>query len=735
MRRYTIFILTLFAAVILSGCSKETAADRTGNPLTASFRFTAHDAGTGHESSVESIINNLQAFRFRNGMLQESFKDVPVTGDGHANIYFKEYSGRVYFLANTSGIPALGLMEPGVTTLDDFLSVTASDSVMTSDGIVMSGWAELGDKGQTIGVALKRSVARIDLISGFEGVEIKDISIRGIARTGYVTDNGAGVPDNAETADIYMDLSGQAVPETGILAYICDQQAGSEIEVNVNINGAWRILKTTMPAIERNTAYALKIYGNGVLSRVEVSVQGWMDGQGASPDLVMKGLVDTENSIFSDGVRVSENRDTVFLPFTGSRSTLVLSAEAGSEVAVRGSAKGVSVETISTRNLLPVASLSISNSHRYPGTGNEYMYLDIMNGGEFKGRIVLKAESNPVHLEGKIVLDDSGMCDFGTYIDGELGRIVLPAGKSIGVSFPDAESEWIRIDPLEDRSFRILGGWKPNDPLADGRTQQASLVITDTDGSNPETYLIQRRNWGLPVVNINGVWWCRYNLRGNVKSFDDQITVNEDPAAGMDLGEYLSGCTDDEFAGIAGSQYQGGRQDALAMVCDDDGGFRYDGYDTGNSGDFGTIDPTYMAPDGYMIPDYDNFRFFAWGENCNLGYGSNAFNNQLGQRLNYTVVEREITVDGNMYGPVSYYDFVYDGAHLVLTGFGHQYNAQDIASMSILFATYGRPGKSWGIEGYPRQNGGGNWIKFSSQNAQKTRTIRCVKSPVEYIYE
>lgn len=31
--------------------------------------------------------------------------------------------------------------------------------------------------------------------------------------------------------------------------------------------------------------------------------------------------------------------------------------------------------------------------------------------------------------------------------------------------------------------------------------------------------------------------------------------------------------------------------------------------------------------------------------------------------------------------------------------------------------------------------GRGNWFKYTGNNAQKTRTIRCIKTPVEYIYE
>lgn len=66
--------------------------------------------------------------------------------------------------------------------------------------------------------------------------------------------------------------------------------------------------------------------------------------------------------------------------------------------------------------------------------------------------------------------------------------------------------------------LRILGGWKPNDPKADDRTQEGRIIIADADGSNSESYSLRRRNWGLPVVEIDGTWWCKYNLRGSVKS-------------------------------------------------------------------------------------------------------------------------------------------------------------------------------------------------------------------------
>ena len=129
-------------------------------------------------------------------------------------------------------------------------------------------------------------------------------------------------------------------------------------------------------------------------------------------------------------------------------------------------------------------------------------------------------------------------------------------------------------------------------------------------------------------------------------------------------------------------------------------------------------------------------RFYTWGTKCNLAYyNPGAFNNGLGQRLNFNVVERNATFKGLQYGPITFYDFEYGGNHLTLCGLGHQWSETSISSMMILFATYGNSGSTWLIEGYAQSTGKGNWFKYAANNAQKTRTIRCVKTPVEYIYE
>lgn len=93
---------------------------------------------------------------------------------------------------------------------------------------------------------------------------------------------------------------------------------------------------------------------------------------------------------------------------------------------------------------------------------------------------------------------------------------------------------------------------------------------------------------------------------------------------------------------------------------------------------------------------------------------------------------------GHNYGTVAFYEFGHEGSVWVLYGLGHQWNADhgNIARMQILLATAGDKGMSWLMEGYAAADRPGqNWLKFTPQNSIKTRTLRCIKSPVEYIYE
>ena len=734
------YILTVASAglFLLSGCQKEKI--RQDNAADGSLRISIISSGMNYGITTESETNihTLDAYHFENGILSESFNSLQIDEKGVCRLDIKQKNGMLYFLANDANITSRANLTNNVTTLEEFLQLTATADEMTSKSLLMSGHTELDGENASLSVSLKRAVARIDLESAFQDAEVNSITIRDIALTGLVNEGGdKSVLTNIEKTDLTKDFGERPFKnKKESLYYLPEQTAnGHAVEILMAVNGGWHRLKTTLPPLKRNTVYTLKVYGNGANLNVEVLTDNWENGDSSESGLTLKGLVDKENSQLSEGVTVNERGDTVFVPSWNSNFQLTLAAESGAQVSVLGEVEGVTVTPASqSRSLSPIAEFNVSSRQKMPGSKSEYMYLDVYNDQIQTGRVVLVFTPNPVQMSGLIEFDQNGECNFNRYVDGELARLILPEGKTATLRFGEEEAQWMKLTDEGNNTYRLLGGWKPNDPKADGREQVGELIITDKDGSHSETYTIRRLNWGLPVVNVNGTWWCKYNLRGNVKNFNDQILINSDPAKDSSLADYLTSCSDDEFLHILGDQYQAGNPEGLQLTHDDSS-FYYEGYKS-QTNNFGTLSPTVMAPDGYQIPDFDDYRFFTGSTNFNLGYfNPGAFNNGLGQRLNFKVVERNATFQGLQYGPVTFYDFEYEGSHWTICGLGHQWDATSISKMMILLATYGNGGSTWMIEGYSNSEGRGNWFKYTGNNAQKTRTIRCIKTPVEYIYE
>lgn len=734
------YILTLASAglFLLSGCQKEKI--RQDNAADGSLRISIISSGMNYGITTESETNihTLDAYHFENGILSESFNSLQIDEKGVCRLDIKQKNGMLYFLANDANITSHANLTNNVTTLEEFLQLTATADEMTSKSLLMSGHTELDGENASLSVSLKRAVARIDLESAFQDAEVNSITIRDIALTGLVNEGGEkSVLTNIEKTDLTKDFGERPFKnKKESLYYLPEQTAnGHAVEILMAVNGGWHRLKTTLPPLKRNTVYTLKVYGNGANLNVEVLTDNWENGDSSESGLTLKGLVDKENSQLSEGVTVNERGDTVFVPSWNSNFQLTLAAESGAQVSVLGEVEGVTVTPASqSRSLSPIAEFNVSSRQKMPGSKSEYMYLDVYNDQIQTGRVVLVFTPNPVQMSGLIEFDQNGECNFNRYVDGELASLILPEGKTATLKFAEEEAHWMKLAPEGSNTYRLLGGWKPNDPKADGREQAGELIITNEDGSHPETYTIRRLNWGLPVVNINGTWWCKYNLRGNVKNFNDQILINSDPAKDSSLADYLTSCSDDEFLHILGDQYQAGNPDGLKLTHNG-ASFYYEGYKS-QTDNFGTLAPTVMAPDGYQIPDFDDYRFFTGSTNFNLGYfNPGAFNNGLGQRLNFKVVERNATFQGLQYGPVTFYDFEYEGSHWTICGLGHQWDATSISKMMILLATYGNGGSTWMIEGYSNSEGRGNWFKYTGNNAFKTRTIRCIKTPVEYIYE
>lgn len=721
--------------IALCACTADDFRDSTtvAEPLSVRFSMPNQQNSGG----LSSEIDNISAFRFEDNILKEVISNISINEEGVADINMASTRGNLYFLANAARIIEDNNFQVDNTSEEDFLSIKSDMEGMNHRGITMTGKADLtGNDDNNLTVAIRHSVARIDLESYSVDANVHSVRIKNVASQGYVFEQEGKVEDIFDKEDVFKDFGDTPFSnKKETIDYLPEQyDKRFQVEVLITVNGAWKRLRAELPEILRNKVYTLKIYGSGADFAISVDTGDWEYGTGSETEDVYKGIVDIDNSILSDAVYVNKNRDSVFVESWDNSFTLAILSEEGADCRIDGNVDKVDMEFISSRSLVTNSrKLNVRSKLKMPGVAEQYAYINVYKNDVLRDRVVLVFKANPVKLEGHLNFDENAMCDFARYIDGEVAVITLPEGKNISLSFADDSPEWMKLEEDGNNRFRLLAGWKPNDPDADGRIQTAQITISDGSNQHIETYTVKRQNWGLPVVNINGTWWCKYNLRGNVKNFTDQILVSNEPAGG-NLADYMSSCSDTEFLNVIGDQYQAGNQEGLSIVHNGEG-FVYENYNT-KSDNFGTLSPTFMAPDGYEIPDYDDFRFFNWGNNSNLGYHNpGAFNNGLGQRLNFKVVERNASFLGNEYGPITFYDFEYEGEHLLLCGLGHQWNETSIAKMSILFATFGNKSNTWSIEGYSQSDGSGNWFKYSANNQNKTRTIRCVKTPVEYIYE
>lgn len=695
----------------------------------------------------EDAINDVKLFRFDGGVLQEIISPSSSGISGEYTFKVTENSGELQIMANSSAA-GLGTLVPGTTTSDDFLGAEATPEQMSSDGLLMSGVSVLtGSFPVNLRADLVRSLARLDVRTMLAGVEVMEVQVSGFAEKGRIH---SPVPAAGAEGVLMKDYSAAPLSVTRERIMYLAAQTGSRIVVRIKARygGGLHQMETVLPdEIRRNSVYTVNVHGNGAGISASVSEGDWESVQEAVSVPVAGGLVDVGNSVLPDGVRVSSGRDSVFVTYLQSDFILAISAEPGARVEAMGKVTGVDVSFGQTgRSAMEnVAEVRVRTKHRVPGSVTERIYLTVGDTGTEIGRIVIIFEANPVVVNGKLQFDLEGVCDFGTYADGELARMTLPAGRRLWTATEADEAPWLISEETETdsggdgagKTYRIIGGWKPNDPLADGRVQAGSIFISDEDGRNVEEYTVRRRNWGLPVVKMGENWWCLYNLRGNVKSFEDQITCGEAPAAHDELMSYLSSVPEDELLELMGDQYQGGNTQGLPLRHDGTA-FYHEGMKP-NAQNFGTADPSTMAPDGYLIPDYDDYLFFSANNNFNLGgIGERPFNNKTGQRLKIRIAEREVSFLGEPYGNVSFYEFEYDGNHWILYGLGHQWNttAGNIAKKNLLMATYGNSSNTWVMEGYAAdEKPGENWIKFVANNSTKTRMIRCIKAPVEYIYD
>ena len=230
---------------------------------------------------------------------------------------------------------------------------------------------------------------------------------------------------------------------------------------------------------------------------------------------------------------------------------------------------------------------------------------------------------------------------------------------------------------------------------------------------------------------MGDTYWCRFNLQGNSKSFDDQITVSESETIG-DLSAYFASCSDEDFVRLTGSQYKGRYTQRMNLKYDASvPRFYFDSYEAlQNPAIIGNGSVSSHCPEGYQLPTSRDFE---------LLLKSGAINYTLnGAPVNYTTgsgrpavisahSRENIAWEGGLLATANYIQIAFDENNLVLGGLGHQFDSSKSIAAKVLWATISGGHQSWTHTG--------TTAKAEDHNVNKSRTIRCIKTPPAFIIE
>lgn len=706
-------------------------------------------ASVGSAAGAGEGVSEMKACLFQNGLLTKVYKDLQTTDNLEYSLGVNRLSGTLYMLADTEQLIDWNNLQPQSVTEEEWLQMTAS----SENGQPHPFWTgkvsldSLTSGKQTLSVNMKRGVARFDLLVRGTAISVHRLTLKNVRQQGYLFEqNAVSSPKDVTSDDWVCEFAAPLQKDSVGVAYVYEQK-NPELMVSVDVSIAGRsytLEEYLMEDVKRNTVYTLTVRKELLTEELRLEIEEWnKEGDIAlTPDLNSAIHFDVESLVLPEGVSVNAGRDVMTLPASALDFELQIDCDNELEWINDPSLPFV-VEPVGTtwqdanrfrlrKPLLPPGYPEEEALVRFRRKGLQGVY------DEDSLKIVLLA--NPIQLEGELVFGkDDYLCDFARYVDNELGRMTLPEGYELLARFQN-EDAWIKVEQVSARSntYRVVGGWRPNDPKADGREQMATLVVRRiSDGNETESYQIKRRNYGLPVTKMNGVWWCKYNAIGNSRSFDDQILVPQDPAAkaGKTVLEYLNTCTSDEYMRLWNrSAYIGDTGIGMEAVAEG-GTVKLSGWKN-PSVNMGQLDAKALAPDGYEMPAieyYDRIFNGGWGMRFDRTDGYYTVQSPWEGRAHvYTLSgSRTDLFVGDVQLPELFHAEVYNKTNgvkdecVTFYGPGAQWGSGGVNHNKIVIACYSPENNGWfHAPGLRRQSIG----------KENSRIIRFIKSPVEYIY-
>lgn len=760
---YSVFFLTLLLLTGLSCDDQSHGKDLFENSdriICAEVSYLFSDNQT--EADSEDNIEEIGAFLFDEGKF---VKEYIGSKQAHSKYEFRldAMKGNLYVVANASLLPDFASPAPGLS--EEEWRETIIHSTDGKAERVYTGVVSLSNPSDyVIPVSLKRAAARFDLRIAVAGtVEVKEITFKNVAKNAYLFPQSEVVsPEARDTADISL-VPEQPYHDTepGILYVYEQHNRDLKVVLNATIEGKEYSLESDLPeTISRNTVYSITLRKDVVDKEVQLTVEEWKDGG----DTALKPGIDSPLTIDSTLVALPRNvtiaQEGTMLILPHLETDFIVAIKSDSELEVVPVADDLlTVEPVSDPELSDKAENSLSGINLFrirkklyaPNMQTAdlslYFHRKGLHNSYPEDHIHIRMTGNPTTSEGALEFGtDTYTHDFGRYIDNEFGIFTLPSEKEMIVEFEEGEDAWIKIEAESDGNrYRVLGGWRPNDPTANGRKQSATLVIRNKeDNTDREAYTVIRRNYGLPVTWLHGVWWCKYNAIKNSKSFDDQILSSSDPAAqsGMTLFQYLTSCSAADFFDLWGWAYQGGSGQGM-QVIEQDGVVVLERFTRDEKVHINKLDPKALSPDGYELPSMEEFnRLFDATDYIWMMYnGTHTLKNPWN---GHSQIKRQqlrkndipvgtTTVSDIIYVAMSSPDYP-EHEPLVWYGPAAQWNDTGIMHSghynNILFGVYSPTGEGWYMNG-----GMSNlYLMKNGASSYDTRILRFKKSDVEYIY-
>ncbi len=716
------------------------------------------------EDNQENDIENISAYLFDEGIFVKEYAGIK-RNENKYEFPLDVLKGNLYLVANSSRLPDFISPEHGLTEgqwAETIIQSAHGKAEMAYTGVV--SLTNQATSAHLIPVSLKRVAARFDLRIAVAGTaEVKEIIFKNVQKSGYLFPQSENrSPENSPVTDIPLIPEQPYHEDQNGILYIYEQDnTALKVELNASIDGKEYSLETNLPKrISRNTVYSITLRKEVIDADVQLTVEEWKDGEDTTlkPGIDEQLIIDSSLTELPYNVTLANEGKMLILPHL--ETDFIVAVKSNSELEVFPVAdysltvEPVSIEEFKNKTTKSLSGINLFRIRKKLYSPNMktvdlmvYFHRKGLNNSYPEDNIQIRMTGNPTTSEGALEFGiDTYTHDFNRYIDNELGIFTLPPEKEMIVEFEEGEDPWIKIDTESGSNvYRVLGGWRPNDPTANGRKQAATLVIRNTnDHSDRETYTVIRRNYGLPVTWLHGVWWCKYNAIKNSRDFEDQILSSSDPAAQSDMTvfQYLTSCAPEDFFNLWGWAYQGNSGQGMKVI-EKDSVIVLDGFTREEKVHINKLPPTTLSPDGYELPSMEEFnRLFDATDYIWMMYnGTHTLRNPWNghskvkrqQLRKNDITIGSMTISNIIYIALSSPDYP-EYEPLVWYGPAAQWNDTGILHSghynNILFGVYSPTGEGWYMNG-----GMGNlYMMKNGASSYDTRILRFKKSDVEYIY-